>query len=57
LAGKMNKNIARELDLGLRTIELRRHQIMKKMRVDSVAQLVKALLAVGDIDQVGDETD
>lgn len=57
LAGKMNKNIARELDLGLRTVELRRHQIMKKMQVDSVAQLVKCLLAVGDIDWVGDETD
>jgi FixJ family two-component response regulator len=41
----------------LRTVELRRHQIMKKMRVDSVAQLVKALLVVGDIDQIGDETD
>ena len=44
MAGKMNKNIAKELDLGLRTVELRRHQIMKKLQVDSVAELVRLVL-------------
>ena len=44
VTGKMNKNIAKELDIGLRTVELRRHQIMKKMRVDSVAELVRLVL-------------
>jgi len=44
VSGKMNKNIAKELDIGLRTVELRRHQIMKKMHVDSVAELVRLVM-------------
>ncbi len=39
--GKMNKNIAKDLDIGLRTVELRRHQIMKKLGVNSVAEVVR----------------
>lgn len=50
MAGKMNKNIATELDLGLRTVELRRHQVMKKMQVDSVAELVKVILEAGGLE-------
>ncbi len=50
LKGKMNKNIAKELDLGLRTVELRRHQIMKKMKVDSVAELVKLVIEAGGLE-------
>ena len=55
LKGKMNKNIAKELDLGLRTVELRRHQIMKKMGVDSVAELVHIVLEAGGLEDVSDE--
>ena len=50
ITGKMNKNIAKELDLGLRTVELRRHQIMKKMQVDSVAELVRLVMEAGESD-------
>jgi len=50
LEGKMNKNIAKELDLGLRTVELRRHQIMKKMGIDSVAELVRLVMEAGGLE-------
>ena len=52
----MNKNIAKELDLGLRTVELRRHQIMKKMNVDSVAELVRLVMEAGGVDDTTDST-
>ena len=38
--GKANKMIARELGLGLRTVEVHRAGIMGKMQVDSLAELV-----------------
>jgi len=41
LAGKGNKAIAMELDIGLRTVELRRSNIMKKMQAESLAELVR----------------
>ena len=41
--GKANKVIARELDVALRTVELRRQKILQKMHVDSVAELVRAV--------------
>ncbi|HEV3415897.1 MAG TPA: response regulator [Pirellulales bacterium] len=44
LAGKPNKLIAAELGLGLRTIELRRATLMKKMGADSLAELVRLVL-------------
>ena len=46
LAGKPNKVIASELDLGLRTVELRRSNVMKKMQCDSLAELVRMVLTV-----------
>ena len=46
LAGKPNKLIAAELDLGLRTVELRRSNVMKKMHADSLADLVRMVLMV-----------
>lgn len=46
LAGRQNKTIAAELDLGLRTVELRRATIMKKMEADSLAELVRMILSV-----------
>jgi two-component system, LuxR family, response regulator FixJ len=48
LAGRTNKAIAAELDSGLRTVELRRSNIMKKMHSDSFADLVRQILALGD---------
>ena len=43
--GCMNKVIASELDIGLRTVELRRANIMKKMEADSLAQLLKTVMS------------
>ncbi len=44
LDGKANKIIARELDVSDRTIELHRSHAMKKLNVNSVAELVKLLM-------------
>jgi FixJ family two-component response regulator len=46
LAGKANKSVAAELDLGLRTVELRRATIMKKMCANSLAELVRMVLSI-----------
>ena len=40
LAGRPNKGIARELGVGLRTVEGRRHSIMAKLAARSLAELV-----------------
>ncbi len=42
--GKSNKTIATELDLSVRTIEVRRAKIMKKMKADSLAELIRLTL-------------
>lgn len=44
VAGKMNKVIARELDVSVRTVENRRHNIFKKLGADSVAELVRLVV-------------
>lgn len=40
LDGMANKQIAQRLSIGLRTVELRRSKIMKKMHATSLAQLI-----------------
>ena len=47
MEGLPNKRIARDLDIGLRTVELRRANIMKKMAVESLAELIQSALAAG----------
>ena len=47
LEGTPNKLIARDLDMGLRTVELRRSNLMKKMGAESLAELIQMALAVG----------
>jgi FixJ family two-component response regulator len=42
--GKSNKIIASELGLSVRTIEVRRAKVMKKMRADSLAELIRLTL-------------
>ena len=42
-AGRTNKWIARTLGVGLRTVEARRHSIMAKFAVHSVAELVRVV--------------
>ena len=44
VAGTANKVIAAELDIGLRTVELRRATILKKMNARSLAELVRFVL-------------
>jgi FixJ family two-component response regulator len=39
VAGKPNKTVARELDIGLRTVERRRQQILEKVGVGSLPEL------------------
>ena len=41
LAGKPNKRIAMEWGLGLRTVELRRARLLKKMQAGSLAEMVR----------------
>jgi FixJ family two-component response regulator len=41
LEGHPNKQIAQELDLGLRTVELRRSQIMRKLDAGSLSELIR----------------
>ena len=44
--GKSNKTIAAELNLSVRTVEVRRAKVMRKMKAESLAELVRmALLA------------
>jgi two-component system, LuxR family, response regulator FixJ len=47
LAGHSNKQIALDLDLGLRTIELRRSNIMKKMQATNLPDLVRMAVITG----------
>lgn len=44
VAGKPNKQIARQLDVSLRTVESRRHDLFEKMGVRSVAELVRQVI-------------
>jgi two-component system response regulator FixJ len=47
LIGHPNKQIAIDLDLGLRTIELRRANVMKKMQATSLPDLVRMAILTG----------
>lgn len=46
--GLSNKAMAKRLNVSVRTIEVRRHQVFAKMEADSVAELVRMVLAVGE---------
>jgi two-component system, LuxR family, response regulator FixJ len=43
--GNSNKTIAAELGLSVRTIEVRRAKLMKKMKADSLAELIRLTLS------------
>ncbi|HEY2410867.1 MAG TPA: response regulator [Pirellulaceae bacterium] len=47
LAGHANKRIASDFDIGLRTVELRRANIMKKMQATSLPDLVRLAILGG----------
>jgi FixJ family two-component response regulator len=44
MEGMANKNIAAELQIGLRTVELRRAKILKKLGAKSVAEMVRLVV-------------
>lgn len=46
MAGLSNKQIAKELDVSVRSVESRRHNLFEKMHAGSVAELVRLVLSV-----------
>lgn len=52
IQGKSNGAIAIALDIGLRTVERRRHDILKKLQVESLAELLQQLADIQGIDPV-----
>jgi FixJ family two-component response regulator len=48
VAGKLNKVTAEELGVSIKTVEAHRSQLMKKLEVDSTAELVRLLLEIGE---------
>ena len=46
VAGKLNKQIADELQISIKTVEVHRSRVMGKMGVESVAELVQIVLKV-----------
>jgi FixJ family two-component response regulator len=48
VAGKPNKAIAQRLDVSLRTIENRRRDVLQKLEVESVAELVRLVIEAGE---------
>jgi FixJ family two-component response regulator len=54
--GKINKQIAYELGTTERTVKAHRHQVMEKMQVRSLAELVSSAERLGLLDVGGDST-
>ncbi len=48
VAGKLNKQIADALDISMKTVEAHRARVMEKMGVRTLAELVKAAIALED---------
>jgi two-component system response regulator TtrR len=48
VAGKLNKQIADELDISMKTVEAHRARVMEKMDVRTLAELVKAAMALDE---------
>ena len=48
VAGKLNREIAEKLSISVKTVEAHRARIMEKVEVNSVAELVQAVMAAGD---------
>lgn len=44
VAGKPNKSIAKELDVGMRTVEYRRREVFQQMQAESLAELIRLVM-------------
>lgn len=55
LTGLANKQIAQQLKIGLRTVELRRSKIMKKMEATSLAQVICHICEADGVAQLAKE--
>ncbi len=53
IAGKVNRVIAEEMQISIKTVEAHRSRIMEKLAVDSVAGLVQATLGARPPDRTG----
>lgn len=49
MAGNLNKNIADHLDISMRTVEVHRAHIMKKMQSQHVSELIQKLAMLGRV--------
>ena len=49
VTGKLNKDIAKQLEISIKTVEVHRANVMEKMGVTSVADLVRMFLEVKDL--------
>jgi two-component system, LuxR family, response regulator FixJ len=56
IQGQPNKQIATEMDIGLRTVELRRSHIMRKTGAASLTHLIRLAIEVGFPDDLPPET-
>jgi FixJ family two-component response regulator len=52
MAGKSNKSIANTLDIGVRTVELRRHCLFQKLKANSLAELVLMVVEAKSLDRI-----
>lgn len=48
VAGRHNRDIADEMGISTRTVEVHKARVMQKLKVDSIAQLVRLSLGVAD---------
>lgn len=46
IAGKLNKQVADELDISMKTVEAHRARVMEKMQVRTLAELVQAVMSI-----------
>jgi len=53
IAGKVNRVIAEEMQISIKTVEAHRARIMEKLAVDSVAELVQATLGARGTERPG----
>jgi FixJ family two-component response regulator len=54
VAGKLNKTIADQLGISIKTVETHRSKVMEKMQAKSLADLIQSALAVRGTTATGD---